>query len=189
MSKNIELTMIDESSLNAIRRIVAEEIHRYAEEVAAAQAARPKARAELTAEEAARYMTVDEVAAVTGYGVPSLRSMASKKMKPEAFPILPIKFGVRSLYDRAEVMASPKAQEFINGATGFIATPKEPLPPTQIIEQPSVTSTGAAIQNAINAAKPAAKKAPALKSAPAAKKTPAKKVAPAAKRVAAKRKA
>jgi hypothetical protein len=184
--------MKTEITLDAIRSIIAEEIRRFAEEQAAAKAARPKARIELTAEEAAKYMTVDEVAAVTGYGVPSLRSMAAKKMTPEVFPLLPVKVGVRSLYERDAVMASAKAQQFVEQANGFIATPKV-LPPTQIIEQPSATATGAAIQNAINAAEhkmraakkatapakkataPAAKKA-AVK-APAAKKAPAKKVA------------
>lgn len=201
MSKNVEITMLDESSLNAIRSIIAEEIRRYAEEQAAAKTARPKARVELSAEEAAQYMTVDEVAAVTGYGVPSLRSMASKKMKPEAFPILPVKVGLRSLYVRADVLASAKTQQFAEQANGFIATPKQ-LPPTQTIDvtpEPA-GALGATNQNAIAAAKkPAAKKAatttaakkapaPAGKKAPAAKKAPvAAKKAPAAKKAAARK--
>jgi hypothetical protein len=40
----LDVAVIDESSLNAIRRIVANEIRRYAEEQAAAKAARPKQR-------------------------------------------------------------------------------------------------------------------------------------------------
>ncbi|KAK48365.1 hypothetical protein BG58_33005 [Caballeronia jiangsuensis] len=184
MSKNVEITMLDESSLNTIRSIVAEEIRRYAEEQAIAKAARPKARAELSAEEAAQYMTVDEVAAVTGYGVPSLRSMASKKFAPAGFPILPVKVGLRSLYVRADVLASAKAQQFAEQADGFIATPKQ-MPPTQTIDvtpEPA-GALGATIQNAIAAAKkPATKKAPATKQAApvAAKKTPAAKKAPVA---------
>ncbi|WP_176572796.1 hypothetical protein [Paraburkholderia terrae] len=205
-----------EITLDAIRTIVAEEIHRFAEEQAAAKAARPKQRVELTAEEAAQYMTVEEVSAVTGYTVGSLRSMGSKGFTPAAFPILPVRVGLRSLYVRDDVMATPKAQQFpdtsaapiANGANqmaGFVATPKT-LPPTQTIDvtpEPA-GALGAMIQNAISAAvkKPAAKKAtvkapaPAAKKAaptkqiaPAAKKAPAVKPAPAAKKAPAKRKA
>ncbi|WP_250477640.1 MULTISPECIES: helix-turn-helix domain-containing protein [unclassified Caballeronia] len=193
---------LNDVTLNAIRSIVAEEIRRYAEEQAAAKAARPKQSLRLTAEEAAQYMTIDEVAAVTGYGVPSLRSMASKKMTPTAFSILPVKVGTRSLYNRADVLASPKAQQF----GGFIATPKE-LPPTQTMlvdgKGDAIGAIGASIQNAIDAAvkKPTAKKAAATKTvatksapaakkaAPVAKKAPAKKAAPAAKKAPARKKA
>ncbi|MDR5790265.1 hypothetical protein P9281_27345 [Caballeronia sp. LP003] len=189
MSKNVEVTMIEELSLNAIRRIVAEEIRRYAEEQAAAKAARPKARVELTAEEAKQYLTVDEVSAVTGYGVPSLRSMAAKKIAPKAFPILPERVGVRSLYNREAVMASPKAQQHAGQTNGFIATPKnvESLE-VKTIDVKDAGAIGATIQNAISAAvnKPAAKKAASVK--PAAKKAaPAAKKATAAKKVPAKR--